>query len=115
MRDDRQDLDELVPTGEPTRRLVAPSARVAVDGNREDIAHPPSVHARELVGRTAVRGRCSLGDAMPIRLADGVQRAGTRRSAVRGRDVAVKRTDDRSDDGRQENHLDQEGVRARRR
>ena len=35
--DDRQDLDELIPTGEATRCLVAPSARVAVDSNGEDV------------------------------------------------------------------------------
>ena len=89
--DDRQDLDELVPTGEATRRLVTPGARVAVDGNRECIAHPPSVFARDLVRLTVLCGRCSLGDAMPIRLVEGVQRAGARRSAVAGRDVPVKR------------------------
>ncbi len=38
-----------------------------------------------------MRDGCSHGDAIPIRLVEGVQRAGTRRSAVRGRDVAVKR------------------------
>ena len=53
---DRQDLDELVPAGEARRRLVAPSARVAVDGNRECIAHPPSVRARFLVRQAAVAG-----------------------------------------------------------
>ena len=89
--DDRQDLDEPVPTGEATRRLVTPGARVAVDGNRECIAHPPSVLARDLVRLTVLCGRCSLGDAMPIRLVEGVQRAGARRSAVAGRDVPVKR------------------------
>ncbi len=35
--DDRQDLDELVPTGEAARRLVAPGACVAVDGNRGEV------------------------------------------------------------------------------
>ena len=92
--DDRQyyqDLDELVPTGDAARCLLASSARVAVDGNRECIAHPPSVHARVLVGRAALSGRCSLGDAIPIGLVEGVQRAGTRRSAVAGPDVPVKR------------------------
>ena len=38
-----------------------------------------------------LRDRCRLGDAMSIRLVEGVQRAGTRRSGVRGRDVPVKR------------------------
>ncbi len=37
---DRKNLDELVPTGEATRRLVAPIARVAVNVNRKCIAHP---------------------------------------------------------------------------
>ncbi len=37
-----------------------------------------------------MRGRCSLGDAMPIPLVEGVQRAGAP-SAVSGRDVPVKR------------------------
>ena len=60
----------------------------------------------DLLGQTAERDRCSLGDAMPILLVEGVQRAGARRSAARGRDVVVKRTDDRSDDGRQDNRLD---------
>ncbi len=35
--DDRQDLDALVPTGEPARRLLTSMASVAVDGNREDV------------------------------------------------------------------------------
>ncbi len=83
---DRQDLDALVPTGEAMRRLVASMLRVAVDGNRECIAHPPSVPARDLVGRSAVRGRCSLGDAMPIRVIEGVQRAGMTLSAGFGLD-----------------------------
>ena len=33
---DRQDLDELVPTGEAARRLGASNARVAIDGDGED-------------------------------------------------------------------------------
>ena len=41
---DRQDLDELVPTSEAARCLVAPSACVAVDGKRgEVVTHWSSV------------------------------------------------------------------------
>ncbi len=69
--DDRQDLDELVPTGEAVGRLLTSIARVAVDGNRECIAHVPSVRARDLVGRSALRDCCSHGDATPIRLVEG--------------------------------------------
>ncbi len=43
------------------------------------------------MGRTALRDHCSLGDAMPIRLVEDVQRADARRSAGAGRDVPVKR------------------------
>ncbi len=77
--DDRQDLDELVSTGEAARRLVASMPRVAVDGNRACIAHPPSVHARDLVGRrpcaiavaSVTRGRYVLS-----RVFSGPMRAG---------------------------------------
>ena len=59
--DDRQNLDELVPTGEAARRLVAPSARVAVDGNREGIAHPRCASASRFVRRAGVRTRSPVG------------------------------------------------------
>ncbi len=59
--DDRQDLDELVPTGEAARCLVAPSARVAVDGNREGIAHPRCASASRFVRRAGVRTRSPVG------------------------------------------------------
>ena len=45
--DNLVDLDELILEGEPTRCLLTPSARVAVDGNGESVAHAPSVRARE--------------------------------------------------------------------
>ncbi len=35
--DHREGLDQMVPTGETTRRLVAPSARGAVDVNRGEV------------------------------------------------------------------------------
>ena len=105
--DDRQDLDALVPAGDAARRLIASMPRVAVDGNRECIAHLPSVRARDLVGRSALRDGCSHRSAMPIRLMGG-QRAGERYPGSVS--IPSEVYDDRNNGGRQDDHLDQGRV-----
>ncbi len=59
--DDRQDLDALVPTGEAVRGFVASMPRIAVDGNRECIAHPRCAAASRFVPRAGVRTRSPVG------------------------------------------------------
>ena len=85
--DDRQDLDELVPTSEPARGLVTLSTRVAVDGNRECIAHPSSVYTRETAPRcarrrAAVAPRPRVGLCTRDRGANSPRQLGTRGTPV---------------------------------
>ncbi len=52
---DRQDLDVLVATGDATRRLIALSARGAVDGNREDVGAHRSQHVPRVIPVASLR------------------------------------------------------------
>ena len=106
----RQDLDALVPTGDAARRFLASMPRVAVDDNRDGIAHPPECSGG---GRP-----CAIAAAAATRrryVWSRVFSGPARRRLPRPVSIPSEAYDDRSDGGLPNNCLDQPGVRTRRR